>query len=54
MAHGHGPSLLSFYSKLKPGNGTALSDFLFNIVEVFDDIFIIQEVEYILFDKLST
>ena len=28
MAHGNGPSPLSFYSKLKPGNGTALSDFI--------------------------
>ena len=30
MAHGHGPSPLSFYAKLKPGNGTALSDLLCN------------------------
>ena len=33
MVHGHGPSPFSFYSKLKPGNGTALSDFNLVIIE---------------------
>ena len=35
MVHGHGPSPLSFYSKLKPGNGPALSDFLEYLLNFF-------------------